>query len=119
MRLSAIGAVRFFQAGRGAECKADVLKCCAALLPHGDFADQAIEDLRRWGYWELTADVLAQFAKPTHAAPIVKRCIVRYALTCPTEEAKRFVAAVRQAEPKLVEAVEEQLKQFEAVPPKK
>lgn len=118
VRLSAIGAVRFFQASRGAECKADVLKCCAALLPHGDFADQAIEDLRRWGYWELTADVLAQFAKPTHSAPIVKRCIVRYALTCPTEDAKRFVAAVRRTEPKLVEVVEEQLKQFEAVPKK-
>jgi hypothetical protein len=119
VRLSAIGAVRFFQASRGAECKADVLKCCAALLPHGDFADQAIEDLRRWGYWELSADVFAQFAKPTHAAPIVKRCIVRYALTCPAEDAKRFVASVRQAEPKLVEAVEEQLKLFEVAPSKK
>lgn len=113
VRLSAIGAVRFFQATRGAECKPDVLKCCAALLPHGDFADQAAEDLRRWGYWDLTADVLAQFAKPSHDAPIVRRSIVRYALTCPTDEAKRFVAAARQSDPKLVAAVEEQLKLFE------
>ena len=43
-------------------------------------ADQAIEDLRRWGYWDLTTDVLAQYSKPTHAAPIVRRSIVRYAL---------------------------------------
>lgn len=113
VRLSALGTVRFFQATRGADCKADVLKCCAALLPHGDFADQAVEDLRRWGYWDLTADVLAQFPKPTHSAPIVRRCIVRYALTCPTADAKAFVAAVRRSDPKLVETVEEQLKLFE------
>src|SRR5262249_13528958 len=74
VRLSAIGTVRFFQATRGNDCKAEVLKCCAVLLPHGDFADQAIEDLRRWGWWDLSADVFAQFGKPTHSAPIVRRC---------------------------------------------
>lgn len=113
VRFSAIGAVRFFQATRAAECKTEVLKCCAALLPQGDLADQAIEDLRRWGYWDLTADVFAQFAKPTHDAPVVRRCIVRYALTCPTDDAKRFVTAAKQSDPKLVAAVEEQLKMFE------
>lgn len=116
VRLSCINTVRFFQATRGADCKAEVLKCCAALLPQGDLADQAVEDLRRWGYWDLSAEVFAQFGKPTHAAPIVKRCIVRYALSCPAEEAKRFVAAVRRSDPKLVAAVEEQLKLFAPVP---
>lgn len=119
VRLSSINTVRFLQATRGAECKTEVLKCCAALLPHGDFADQAIEDLRRWGYWELSADVFAQFAKPTHAAPIVRRCIVRYALSCPNDDAKRFVASVKQTDPKLVAAVEEMLKLFDPVNPKK
>ena len=99
IRLSAIGTVRFLQSTRGADCKAEVLKCCAALLPHGDLADQAIEDLRRWGYWDLTTDVLAQFGKPTHAAPIVRRAIVRYALSAPGDEASRFVAAARQSDP--------------------
>ncbi len=119
VRLSSINTVRFLQATRGADNKAEVLKCCAALLPHGDFADQAIEDLRRWGYWELSADVFAQFAKPTHAAPIVRRCIVRYALSCPNDDAKRFVASVKQTDPKLVAAVEEMLKLFDPVNPKK
>jgi hypothetical protein len=120
LRLSAIGTVRFLQATRGAECKAEVLKCCAALLPHGDLADQAVEDLRRWGYWDLSADVLAQFAKPTHSAPIVRRSIVRYALCCPGDEAKRLVAAVRQTDPKLVRDVEDMLELFAPVPaPKK
>ena len=116
-RLSALGTVRFFQATRAAESKADVLKCCAALLPVGDLADQAIEDLRRWGYWDLTKDVLSQFGKPTHAAPIVKRSLVRYALTCPNDEAKAFTASLRQSEPKLVRDVEEMLARF--APPKK
>lgn len=113
VRLSAIGTVRFFQATRAAECKADVLKCCAALLPCGDLADQAIEDLRRWGWWDLTKDVLAQFGKPTHAAPLMKRGIVRYALSCMNEDAKTFVASLRQTEPKLVKDVEVMLARFE------
>ncbi|MDY3551819.1 hypothetical protein R5W24_000899 [Gemmata sp. JC717] len=119
VRLSSLGAVRFFQAARGAECKAEVLKCCAALLPDGDFADQAIEDLRRWGWWDLSPEVFAQFAKPTHAAPIVRRGIVRYALSCPNDDAKKFVAAVRQSDPKLVAAVEEMLKLYDPVTPSK
>lgn len=120
VRLSALGTVRFFQATRAAESKAEVLKCCAALLRDGDLADQAIEDLRRWSYWDLTADVFAQFAKPSHAAPIVRRSIVRYALSCPTDEAKRFVAAARESDPKLVRAVEDTLDLFAPVnPPKK
>jgi hypothetical protein len=113
VRLSALGTVRFFQATRGAECKAEVLKCCAALLPHGDFADHAIDDLRRWGYWDLSSEVFAQFGKPTHAAPIVRRGIVRYALSCPNDDAKRFLAAVKQTDPKLVASVEEMQKLFE------
>lgn len=120
LRLSTISTVRFFQAARGSDCKAEVLKCCAALLPHGDLADQAIEDLRRWGYWDLTAEVLAQYAKPTHAAPIVRRCIVRYALCCPDAAAVQFVAALRQSDPKLVKHVEEMLELFApATTPKK
>jgi hypothetical protein len=114
-RLSALGTVRYFQAARAADCKAEVLRCCAALLPHGDLADQAVEDLRRWGYWDLTAEVLAQFGKPTHSAPIVRRAIVRYALTCPADEAKAFAARLRQTDPKLVKDVEEMLARFEPV----
>ena len=120
VRLSAINTVRFLQATREKECKAEVLKCCAALLPHGDLADQAIEDLRRWGYWDLTNDVLAQFAKPTHSAPIVRRCIVRYALCAPGDDAKRFVTAVKATDAKLVRDVEEMLELYKPInPPKK
>jgi hypothetical protein len=115
VRLSAIGTVRFLQSNYPSKRKAEVLKCCAALLPHGDLADQAIEDLRRWEYWDLTSDVLAQFIKPTHSAPIVRRAIVRYALSAPGDEPKRFVAAIRQSDPKLVKSVEEMLELYRPV----
>jgi hypothetical protein len=111
-RLSAIGTIRFFQATRPIACKPEVLACYAALLPHGDLADQAIEDLQRWGYWDLTTEVLAQYGKPTHAAPLVRRSILRYALTCPNDSARQFVATVRQSDPKLVQDVETMLAQF-------
>jgi hypothetical protein len=118
VRLSAVETVRFLQSIRGPECKADVLKCCAALLPSGDLADQAVEDLRRWGCWDLTDDVLSQFGKPTHAAPIVRRAIVRYAITCPDAKAKAFLADVRQSDPKLVADVEAALKLYDQIVPK-
>lgn len=118
-RLAALGTVRLFQATRPAECRAEVLKCCAALLPHADLADQAIEDLRRWGWWDLTADVLAQFDRPSHAAPLVRRCIVRYAISCPKPEAKAFVEAVRKRDPKLVKVVEDAMALYDPVPPPK
>lgn len=112
VRFSVIGTVRFFQATRGAECRAEVLKCCAAILPSSDLSDQAIDDLRRWGWWDLTKDVLAKYGKPTHSAPLVKRGLVRYALQCPEAEAKAFIAALREKEPKLVKDVEDGLARF-------
>lgn len=117
-RLSAIGTVRFLQATRP-EFKPEVLKCCAALIPHGDLADQAVEDLRRWGWWDLSADVFAQFGKPSHAAPIVRRAIVRHAMSCPTPEAKAFLKTVRDADPKLVKSVEEMMSLYDPVPASK
>jgi hypothetical protein len=118
-RLSAINTVRFFQASRGRTCRAEVLRCCAALLPHGDLADQAVEDLRRWGWWDLTADVLGLWGKPSHTAPVVRRGLVRYAITCPKPEAKAFFEAARRADPKLVKEVEDRMSLFEPVNPGK
>jgi hypothetical protein len=108
-RLAAIGTVQFFRATRPA-AKPQILRCYRALLAKGDLADMAADDLRRWGWWDLTPDVLKHFDAPTHAAPVVRRGIVRYALQCPAEEAKHFVATVRQKDPKLIEKVEESLK---------
>jgi hypothetical protein len=114
-RLAAIGTVRFFQATREAEAKPHVLRCYRGLLAGGDLADLAVDDLRRWGWWDLTAEVLKYFERPSHSAPVVRRAIVRYALQCPGDEAKQFVAGVRRTDPQLVARVEDFLQLYNPV----
>ena len=111
-RLSAVNTLRYFQATREKECKPQLLACYAKLLDAGDFADMAADDLRRFGWWDLTATVLAGFDKPTHKAPAVRRGILRYALGCPDDAAKAFVVGVRAKEPALVKKVEDGLKLY-------
>ncbi len=109
VRLAVLETVRFFQAFQGPAARGDILQCLAAILPHGDLADQAIEDLRRWQWWDLTPSVLELFDRPTHQAPIVRRAIVRYALSAPDPHARQFLLRLRQRDPQLVRSVEEAL----------
>jgi hypothetical protein len=111
-RLAALRLLRFYHGWKPEESRANVLRGLGYLLPQGDLADLAVEDLRRWRCWDLTADVLAQYGKKSHDAPIMRRAIVRYTLSCPRPEAARFLATVRRQEPELVRDVEESL-QFE------
>ena len=115
-RIAAIGTVRFFQATRPADAKPAVLRCYRGVIRQAELADLAIEDLRRWGWWELTPDALAAFSAGGKPPPIVRRGVVRYALTCPLPAVKAFVANVRASEPELVACVEESLAVYEAVP---
>lgn len=110
-KLNAISAVRFFQATRPKESKDQILTCLKVVVANNDLADLAIDDLRRWGWWDLTPTVLGQYAK--HTAPSVRRGVVRYALQCPDEAAKQFVADVRTTDPMLVKKVEDGLKLYE------
>ncbi|MBY0527734.1 MAG: hypothetical protein K2R98_30330 [Gemmataceae bacterium] len=113
-RLQALGAVRFYYGWKGKDIEREIYKCLGAMVPDGNVADMAIEDLRRWKLWDLTAEVLAQFAKKSHDAPIMQRCIVRYALTCPKPEAAQFLTKLKGTKEgkELIAAVEESL-QFE------
>jgi hypothetical protein len=108
-RYAALTGVRYLQANRSADSRAEVLKVYRTLLADTDFADLVIDDLRKWGWWELSADVLKRFDGPMTSAA-VKKAVVRYALTDPGDAAKRFVTEVRKADPKLVEKVEDGLK---------
>ncbi|HZT82967.1 MAG TPA: hypothetical protein VFA26_22245 [Gemmataceae bacterium] len=109
VRFAALRTVRFYHGWKPDETKAKVRSALAALLPQGDIADLAIEDLRRWQLWDLTGDVLALYGQKGFDAPIMKRTIVRYAIACPRPEAQRFVQERRQQEPDLVRDVEESL----------
>ncbi|HEV3084314.1 MAG TPA: hypothetical protein VGY66_31420 [Gemmataceae bacterium] len=109
-RYAVIGMLRFYHGWKPEETRADVMRCLAVLVGQGDMADIAVEDLRRWEMWSLCVEVLGQFPKQTHAAPIVRRAIVRYALSCPKPEAKSFIAELRKTDADIVGDVEESLR---------
>jgi hypothetical protein len=118
-KLAALGTVRFFHAYRPAENRKSILAAMAAVIAHGDMADMAVEDLRRWQWWDLTKHVLAQYGKPTHAAPLVKNAILRYALTCPDADAAAFVKVIEAADAATVREVRESLEFERPTPAKK
>jgi hypothetical protein len=114
-RLATLGTVRFFYRSQPA-ARPRAVQTVAALLPLGDMADLAVEDLRQWHEWGATAEVLAQYGKASHAAPMVRRAIVRYALTCPRPESRQFVEQLRRADPQLLREVEESLEFEKEIP---
>jgi hypothetical protein len=116
-RYAALRAARFFHDFRSdVVAKKDVTAAVALLLDEPDVADLAIEDLRKWQVWSLAGRILALKDKDSHDIPIIKRSILRYALECPTEEAKAFVVERRKQDPDAVQSSEELLK-LEKTPP--
>ena len=112
MRLAVVRTVRMYHGWRPKETRDAVLSCLKAMIDQHELADIAIEDLRRWKMWDLTANILPRYGKTDFDAPIMERAIVRYALTCDDDASKQFVAERRRADPDLVKDVEESL-QFE------
>ena len=60
---------------------------------------ELLEDLRKWNRWEVCDRILGLYGKKSHDIPIVKRSIIRYALSCPAPKAKEFVELRRKADP--------------------
>jgi hypothetical protein len=118
-KLAALGTLRFFHAYRPAEYRKPILTGMAAVVGRGDMADMAVEDLRRWQWWDLTKPILAQYGQPTHSAPLVKNAILRYALTCPDADSAAFVKAVEARNPAAVRDVRESLEFERPTPAKK
>ena len=112
-RLSAVGTMHYFQTVMPVESKSPALKVLRKLLAAPELADIAVEDLRRWGWWDETKMVLDLWTKPTHGSRLIRRAVVQYALACPAPECKAFVDGVRKTDAKLVATVEELL-QIEA-----
>jgi hypothetical protein len=89
----------------------------AALLEQTDIADLAIDDLRKWGCWDMADRVMAVQKKPPFEVPIVRRAVLRYCLSCKgCAAADQYVAEQRKKDPQMVADVEELLK-LEQVPP--
>jgi hypothetical protein len=123
-RYAALRAARFFHDSRPDVIPHDkVLGAVCLLLDQSDIADLAIEDLRKWGSWGVTDQVLALYDKKSHDVPIIKRSILRFALSArdlnpdgsvnadkPNPKASAFVAALRKKDAEMVESAEELLR---------
>lgn len=116
-RYAALRSVRFLWDNRpDIVTKADLLGGISLLLDHDDIADLAIEDLRKWGQWGVVDRIFALNMRKSHDIPIIRRAILRFALSCPSPQAVAFVKTARQKDPQMVQDAEELLK-LEAPPP--
>ena len=111
VRYAALRAIRFFWNSRPDLIpEQDLVEGAKILLDQSDIADLAIEDLRLHHCWEVSKQVLDLYDKKSHDVPIIRRYIVRYALSCPKKEAAEFITKVRRKDPEMVKDLEEFLK---------
>jgi hypothetical protein len=111
LRYAALRAARFFWDSRpDVVDKKKLEEGVSALLDQSDIADLAIEDLRKWGCWDICDRVLGLQGKKSHDIPIIRRAILRYALSCPKNQASAFVDEWRKRDPEMVKDTEELLK---------
>jgi hypothetical protein len=111
IRYSALRAARFFWDSRpDLMDKKDLVEGVKFLLDQNDIADLAIEDLRRWKRWDLLDQILPLHSKKSHDAAIIRRSILKFALSCPDAKATEFVEQARKRDPEMVRDVEELLK---------
>jgi hypothetical protein len=110
IRYAVIRTVRFFRAERpGVIADKDLYGVLGMLLDHHDVADFAIEELRKCRCWDNTDRVLAA-PKKKGVHPMLTRAVLHYALQCPDERCKDYVAKERQKCSKQVEDAEELLR---------
>jgi hypothetical protein len=113
LRYAALRAARFFRDSRpDIISEKDVVAAVAILLDQSDIADLAIEDLRKWGQWQMADKVLALQGTPAFEVPIVRRSLLRFALSCEDRvaAAKAYVADQRKKDAQAVADAEELLK---------
>jgi hypothetical protein len=108
VRFQALRALRFLWGARpGLIRQEELVGGILVLLGQGDIADLAVEELRNRKCWGPAPQVLGCYGKDKFAAPIVRRAIVRYALSCPDAPTVRaFLAERKRADPDLVREVE-------------
>lgn len=76
----------------------------------GELADLSVEELRKAKQWVYTNEILARYGAPGYEAPVVKRAILRYALSAPASPAlSQFLDERNKREPSVLEDVRESL----------
>jgi len=115
-RMAAVRTLQFFHGWDAKTYREPILKALGNILQEGDLSDLAIDFLRRWQEWEHTPAVLATWGRKGLDAPVMQRAILRYALSCPKDEAKKFVVERKKDVPDIVKEVEESLQYEKDVP---
>jgi hypothetical protein len=118
LRYAALRAARFLWEFRpDLVDRKELAQGVAQLLDQGDIADLAIEDLRKWQAWDMTDRVLGLRGKAPYEVPIVRRSILRFALSNKDNKAAAaYVAEQRKKDPDAVADAEELLKLEQAQP---
>jgi len=113
IRYAALRAARFFHDFRpDLVGPSDLTAAVVGLLDQKDIADLAVEDLRKWECWGVADRVLGLYGRESHNVPIIRRAILRYALSCPASanpNAAAFLTQRRKDSAKQVEEVQELL----------
>ena len=87
-----------------------IYKAYRVAWQQGELADLSVEELRRTSKWEWTDEILVRYGTKGYEAPVVKRAILRYALTAPqTPTLQKFLDQRKQSEPMVLEEVRESL----------
>jgi hypothetical protein len=111
LRYAVLRAVRFLHDSRPdvVDRKA-LIAGIAVLLEQSDIADLAVEDLRKWECWDMADKILALRGTKAYETPIVRRSVLRFALSCKSSKAcQDHVAAERAKDPEKVAEAEELL----------
>lgn len=120
VRYAGLKVLRFFWESRpDVVPHPDVTEGMKALVAQSDLADLPMEDLRKWGCWDLTPFVLKFADEPSHnAIPIVRRAILRFAIAAPAGQkaAKDYVEKMRKQDPERVKFVEQTLQDEQPKP---
>jgi len=79
------------------------------LVEQEDLADLPIEDLRKWKAWDQTAFVLKFAKEESHKVNIVKRAILKFAISASKhdKQAAEYVEEMRKLDPDRVKLAEE------------
>jgi hypothetical protein len=118
IRYAALRTVRFLWDSRpDLVGKKELTAALGLLLDQSDIADLSIEDLRKRECWEMADRVLGLQKTEAYKIPIVRRAVLRFALSCKgNTAAAAYVAEQRKKDAQSVADAEELLK-LEQTPP--
>jgi len=109
-RYAVLGTVRFLHEAQQQIDRKNFLIVFDASLDDDDIADMVIEDLRRWQWWDLERRIIAKMPQKDSDGPMLRRAIVRFALSCPNKDSQRFIAQQRRTDPEFVSQMEASLR---------